>query len=335
MLEADEVGEERGRVAVGDDRSIGADRGPISENHADRTSPLDLDARNPGIAVHRGTEAVQPSHERVRERLGAAFGDGESVALSQTREDPTEQPATGHLGPEIGVQRRAGEQQAGRLAVEFLGEEAAQRQQRPPPQIEGAADPSGPEQPEARPEGRKRPEQCAHEPRLDGRPTVEQRQIPLTAPGPIGIEGRCGHCRLPMQDCCWGMVPRVRDDCRRVAPRQPVTAQIEIEQWPRHGGQGVEGAVQVVAEAGRGQLAGANGPSRAAVRFEYHHAPAVLGQHVGGYEPVGARTDDHCVVALHPPSVSPLGHWSAPTASSCRSSSSRRSSSRRSSSRRS
>ena len=76
-----------------------------------------------------------------------------------------------------------------------------------------------------------------------------------------------------------------------MAPAQSVGFEAEGAHRGRRHGKRVEGAEPVVDEAGLGQLAAADGTPGLGLRLEHQHTPAVVGQAVGGDEPVRPGPD--------------------------------------------
>jgi hypothetical protein len=124
----------------------------------------------------------------------------------------------------------------------------------------------------------------AEERRLDARPQLHQ----LEPSRPIGAEAGRGLGRRAGEDRHRPVGRRV---CEDEWPVPPCDVDPERAKDRGSGGEWVEGAVAIVHEAGLDQLAGAHRSAGLVLGFDDEHRPTSIGEHVGGNEPVVARTD--------------------------------------------
>ena len=150
---------------------------------------------------------------------------------------------------------------------------------------------------------RREPGSGAHRRERGGDPAEQMRPGPFeqpdeAAPG-VAVAGRervergGGLVEIARQDDAGPVLGGgVGEDERAVPPAQAPA--LELERRDRGGGDGerVEGAEDVVDEAGLGELGRADGAARGGLRLEHVHRPARVGEVVGGDEPVRARADD-------------------------------------------
>ncbi len=87
----------------------------------------------------------------------------------------------------------------------------------------------------------------------------------------------------------------MRDGHRVAQPAQAVGLEVERAQHRRGDSEGVEGREAVVPVAGQRQLRGADRATRLGLGFEDEDVPALVGQQVGGHQPVRAGADDYGV----------------------------------------
>ena len=184
MLRAHERAVERGRAHVGEHRAPHADLVAVLGAHRHRAAAAHLDRRDGGRADDPTAARLEAAHQRVGEPTGAAFGDGEAVLLAERREHPAEEPAQRLLGPEVGVQRVAGEQQRAARARERLLRHGADREQREPGEARPLARPDGGGQAPAGDDRRERGEQRVDEMPADAAATARTaRARPPPSPG--------------------------------------------------------------------------------------------------------------------------------------------------------
>ena len=162
-----------------------------------------------------------------------------------------------------------------------------------PGEVAQPGGPGGAGQPQAAADGWERREQRRQERRTDARPVLVDPLPRRTVAGCAELEvGRRWSAEVPAEDGRRAVGQRVGQDVGGVGPGQPVGLEVQRRDDRRRRGQRVERAEEVVAEAGRGDLAGPHGAARLGVRLEHDHVPALVGEDVGGHQPVGAGTDD-------------------------------------------
>ena len=187
----------------------------------------------------------------------------------------------------------------GVVTGELLLGEAAERDERQPGEVAQPGGPGGASEPQAAADGWERREQRVQERGTDARPVLVD---PLPR-GTVtrGAELEVGHAggQVAAQDGRRSIDQRVGEHVGGVGPGEPVGVEIQRAHDRRCGGQRVEGAEEVVAEAGRGDLAGPHGSAGLGVRLEDEDLPALVGQDVGGDQPVGTGADDDGVDAAH------------------------------------
>jgi hypothetical protein len=272
--------------------AAGGDLAPVAGADADRGAAADQHALHVGAAFQPPAAGLQAGHERGGEPARAALGDGEAVLLREAAQDPAEQAAARRLRREVGVQRVAGQQPRRALPAEPLLGEAADGQQR---EAREPQQPGGTErgrQPRRAAQRRERPQQRVQE-RPAGRLPVRVELTPGRAvAGREALERGRGLVEVGRDRGTAAVRLRMGDGQRRAAPAQPVLLELERPDGRRRDGERVERAEQVAGEAGLGQLAALDGAARRVGRLEHEHAPAAVGQHVGGHQPVGTGADD-------------------------------------------
>ena len=113
------------------------------------------------------------------------------------------------------------------------------------------------------------------------------------------VEARGGDVDVARQDACGTTDQRVGEDGRRIRPPQPVGLEAEPPHRRRHDRERIERAKQIVSEAGRGDLGGADRAARLAVGLEHQHVPAGIGEDIGGDEAVRPCADDDRIGIVH------------------------------------
>jgi len=152
VVSPDHLDQQRGRIAVGHDRSR-CDPLAILRHHAAGAAGGDVDPRHGPTALDANTATPGSPGEGGGDLAGSADRHRKSELLTEAGEHPSEQTAARTVRCEIGVEGVAGEEQSGRLAVEHLFHHSPHRQQCQPGEVERAVDPGGPQQPPRRTDG--------------------------------------------------------------------------------------------------------------------------------------------------------------------------------------
>ncbi len=237
----------------------------------------------------------QPAHQRVGEGARTTGGHGEAVRLAEHRHQPAEAAAARGLGGEVGVQGVARQQQSAALAAELLLPQPAHRQHQGAGQPQSARPAQPQRQPGARADRRERGEQGVQQIGSDAFPHGGQLAPGVPVAVGEGVQGGGGVVDVAAQHGAPAVAARVGQYAGRVRPAQPVTLQFQAGDDRRGGGQRVEGAEQVVDEVGVHVPVVPDGTAGFVLLLQDLHAPAGVGEQIGGDQAVGARADHHGV----------------------------------------
>jgi hypothetical protein len=295
---ADQPAEQHLGVDVAQHGPAGAD-GRAADLDADGPAALDDHAVGGGAAAQRPALGDEPPGEGAGQLTGAALGHGVADGLADHGEQPAEHAARRRLGGQVGVQGVAGEQQAAAGAAERLVRHPPDGQQGEAGEVEQLARADGGAELEAAAHGRERRQQRLDQGRADPLPAVEQAVPGLAVARGELLERGGGVLGPAVEDGRRPVDARVGHHRRGVHPAQPVRLEVEGGEHARRRGQGVEGAEQVVAEAGGGHLGGADGTAGRVLRLDDEHLPPGVDQHVRRHQAVGPGADDDGVVGLH------------------------------------
>ena len=233
-----------------------------------------------------------------REFAGAALGHREADGLGQAAQQPAERPPPGVSGERSAcsalpasrrraLARRRAPRPCGGRATGRSARSAAARAREPSPRATRAPARTGGNGVDER----------VHERRAEA-PEARHRRPPGVAVAgrerlqrwPPSRRGRWRRRRSVPSSSGWATATS------RAPPAQAVALELEPAQGGGRVAERVEGAEAVRHDARPQDLAGAHGAARLGLRLQHEHRPVVVGQPVGGDEPVVAGADDDRVV---------------------------------------